>query len=156
MDATEPNTPCVTSPNDFTLFQSTCERVISLLNLRDYAVYYRHGYPDGDTSDWTDSLALCCYNTIDMTATIFLCPDWGKVMPSAVAIRTTAAHEVLELLLARISMMAKDRDAHERDVIQATHQVIRRLEYLLSSSGLLEENTCQSGQKTTRMLCGEP
>lgn len=109
----------------FELFKKECEFWINYFGLKGWRVEYFHRKLD-------DARAECGWSVSGRIATISLSTEWMEVDGTIITeerIRVSAFHEVCELLLARFTMMAKNRIAnHDDSVNEESHNIIRILE----------------------------
>jgi len=59
---------------------------------------------------------------------VTLCKVWEGEEPTEIAIRQSAYHEVVELLLSNMNLLIRQRSVLEREVEEQVHVVIRTLE----------------------------
>jgi hypothetical protein len=88
-------------------------------------VHYSH---DDDISP--DSLAEVSYRTVGRVATINLAPRWN-IEPTEQQLKKTAFHEICELFLARINILARDRYCNEENIDEEIHNIVRTLENVI-------------------------
>lgn len=119
------------SESDFEFFKSECRKWIQVLGLDDWQV----GFIFGTVGD--DSIAQVAANYCARKAHVYFatslqdCNEALEPRNAARLIRGAARHEMLELMLMPMQVMAKNRkwdgDAYESE----THAVIHRLEKLM-------------------------
>ena len=114
----------ITSESDFELFEATAKRLLDKLNLTDIDVFFIH-----ETSI-PDSLAGYRFQYTASKAVLFLSKEWN-VQPTEELIRRQAMHEVLHILLGRLSVQASDRSFDVSEFTSTEHQVINRLIILI-------------------------
>ena len=114
-----------TTKVQFELFKKECEFWIDHFGLKGWHVEYIHQNHD-------DGRACCGWKISGRIANITLSTeweDWRKEPITENDIKRSAFHEVCELLLSRLSMMAKNRIANHDDVVdEEVHNIIRTLE----------------------------
>ena len=104
-------------------------------------VKYVHYYANfWGLSDWeleveigkekTDNRASCCSGLEDKYCRIVIDPAWD-VEPTDKLIKSCAFHEVLELLLAPVDILMKERFITMPQINEARHSVIMRLQNVL-------------------------
>ena len=113
-----------TTPEDFELFQSECERWIEIYGLKHWDVFFRHEECEG-------RFAACGTILKARVATITLAKEWQKADYTPQEIKRTAFHEVSELLMAPVNALANHRYVSEDEIEGEIHAVIRTLESVL-------------------------
>ncbi len=109
-----------TTKADFELFCKECYEWVKYFNLEEYEVVFKHSKIDGAYADtWTDAQSH--------QAVIRLNIAWPEA-PTELTIRQTAFHEVIELLLGRIRCIAENRYIQQREIDDAVHGIIMRLQ----------------------------
>lgn len=112
-----------TTKEHFKLFQSECEKWVDFFGLYGWSIHYEHNYTN-------DNYGECYFSVIGRVAKITLnteFPDEGKAVINSV--KETAFHEICELLLARLNVLALGKFASNADIVnEAIHDVIRTLE----------------------------
>lgn len=114
-----------TAIQHFKLFQKECEKWIEYFGLKDWDIGYSHY--DGENEDNLDTLARIQFSTKARAATIFLMKKWG-CKPTNLLVKRYAFHEVCELMLADIYVLANSRYIEEDNLDRMFHTVIRKLE----------------------------
>lgn len=116
-----------TTARHFGWFTDEAKRWIRFFGLYDWRVTFAHSR---DYDYWDDdAIAMCCFTYDGRTATLWLNGDLPKEFCNEFQIRMSAFHEVVELLLGRISSIASTRwGFNQRDLTEATHEVVRTLE----------------------------
>lgn len=117
-----------TSKADFEKFKMFSARWLQALGLTEWDVVYTHSHANDD------SLASCATDPEGMNATINL--DTRK---DDTDVGELALHEVLELLLAKIDTMARDRTFDDKLFDSERHNVINRIIMLIKRSSLWED-----------------
>jgi len=105
------------------IFKKECKKWIDILKLDNWEVYY--GWQDKEgtfASIYTD---LSGY-----VATIYLSRDWGDDYNNA-QLKRTAKHEVIHLLLSRLSENARSRFITETDLAESEEELVRKLEKII-------------------------
>lgn len=93
-------------------------------SLKDWEVEVEVG------EDETTTRAECFTSLEDKYCKIKIDPRWD-VEPTPVELNKTAFHEVMELLLSPLYSLAKDRFITEKQISEAGHSIIMRLQNLL-------------------------
>ncbi len=125
-----------TTKKHFELFIKECKYWINKFGLRGWCIdYTNERLVDGNKADVS-------WKMISRVARINLEPIWGdkdeiyKVITDKM-IRQTAFHEVCELLLGRLGMMADGKIANTKDATEEeTHNIIRTLENTMFEDSL--------------------
>ena len=105
---------------DFKLFQQEVHKWLERFGLKGWNVYFEHINIPG-------SLAQTQFNIIERLAIFKLSTTWD-IPPTPEEIKKTAFHEVCELLLSRIRIIAKSRFINEDEIDEEIHNIIRILE----------------------------
>lgn len=110
-----------TTAEDFEIFKSEAMKWIVFFGLADWEVHFFHEFLDhgmgATTQGWFKS----------KNAEIKLNKEWPKEYKNEYQIRLTAFHEVCELLLMELRILAQCRYLAEDDIDHATHTIIQRL-----------------------------
>lgn len=112
----------------FKLFQKECLKRIKLLNLNDWEVNFTH--TDLNDRD-EEALAITSWNVSQRSVTFLLGTDFYNQGISESIIKDVAKHEVLHLLLAKITSLARNRYVLDREIDEEIHVLVARLEMLL-------------------------
>jgi hypothetical protein len=113
-----------TSNANFKLYIQLCNRYLAKFNLGDYDVGFCHS---AISIDGSECCGACNYQHDAKNAVIFLGKDWGAETITARTIERTALHEVLELLLSELIVIAHERSFSPDDLERAKHAVIQRI-----------------------------
>jgi hypothetical protein len=112
-----------TTNKQFALFEKEAQRWIDFFGLKDVEVFFQHD------EGLENSRASFQHQPVDRMAILYLSPDWDDMTPTDDLVRKTAFHEVCELLLSPLALVAESRyNVNPTDVEDAIHSVIRRLE----------------------------
>jgi len=107
----------------FAYWVGCCKALIKVIEISDWDVSY-HFFESDDATPRASMVVHCPCNRV---ASLQLYDRWDKV-PSEHALWRTAFHEVMELLMVDINMMAHNREfdpsAYDREI----HRVIRIME----------------------------
>jgi hypothetical protein len=111
-----------TTKDDFEYFQRECLKWIDRFHLNDWDIVF-------SWEDLEDQLGELHAKYAARKAVIVLSKDFGDIFSNRkkLQLRQTAFHEVCELLLIRIGMMAKARVFDEEELEAEIHAVINRL-----------------------------
>jgi len=116
-----------TTNKDFQLFKSECEKWLKRFELGGWKVYFTHQAHSQDT------FATCYSNTLGRNATIYFTDEWDdeirKLTPEAV--KETAKHEMIHLLLARLSDNGRARYVVIDEIDEAEEELVRKLENII-------------------------
>jgi len=116
---------CITTAKDFELFKEECKRWVEYFGMLGWQVQFQHGSDEDE-----DNRAMCgVSNPISSRlSSMVLCKDWGEDEVSPEAVKMCGFHEVMELMLYRLALLALQYGAPEDRVIDETHHIIRTLE----------------------------
>jgi prephenate dehydrogenase len=109
-----------TTKKDFKVFCDSVYYWINEFGLKGWHLYFEHVYLE-------NSLAQVTYNIITRIATFKLSTIWD-IPVSNRDINLRAFHEVLELLLSRLNILAKLRFINEGEIDEELHNIIRIFE----------------------------
>ncbi len=109
-----------TTPAHFKVFTKEILRLMKVFGLQDWKPYFYH-------QNVQDGRASCSTLLAGRTASFRLSLDWGDE-PTVQAIKSTAKHETLELLVAPLEILASARFVTADEIREAAHAIIRRLE----------------------------
>lgn len=112
-----------TSKQDFQLFKTECQKWIDKFELNNWKIYYKHenlgnGHYFGDINVQRE----------DSVATLRLSTD---VKADEFDIKRTAKHEILHLLLGRLSRLGEARFITHDAVYEAEESLVRKLEHII-------------------------
>lgn len=110
-----------TTKKHFEIFKKECAKWIDYFGLKDWEISYWHKQSE-------DHLAYIKYDPVNGWAIIGLSTDWDSIEPTIIEVKSSAFHEVAELLLGRLVRCAERRSTTIREIEEATHGIIRRME----------------------------
>lgn len=110
-----------TTNSDFETYRKEIQRLIDIFGLKGWHLFFRH-------ESLNDSFAEIRYNMSARNAVFVLNTEFDTIDYSEDQIKRSAFHEVCELLLARISNLAKFRYTTEEEIDEEIHNIIRILE----------------------------
>jgi len=111
-----------TTESDFDVFCRECTAWADKLNLRNWYIDYQHNDDDPDCR------AFCQTSPQNRMARITLTQSWD-IAPHPNAIKQTAFHEIVEILLAMMMTFAMTPATHSDDIVASErHSIIRTLE----------------------------
>jgi hypothetical protein len=114
-----------TTRQHFDVFKAECKKWLDYFGLKGWQIDYLHDKAEGNR-------ACVGWKITGRVATITLATeweDWRSVPITDDEIRRVAFHEVCELLLSRMTMMAKNKIANHEDAVdEESHVIIRTLE----------------------------
>ncbi len=118
-----------TTKKHFDIFRTECEYWIKKLKLDNWKVYYTHQQLT------KDSYASCATKVQGHVATLYFTHVWytlNEDFPlTEKNIKESAKHEVIHLLLARMSDYAVSRDYTANDCLEAEEELVRKLEKII-------------------------
>ena len=109
----------------YELFKAECEQWINRLGITSWNVFYAFEDMRQDST-----FARCYSDKTQRSATLALTKDSARVNDETdynELVKSFAKHEVLELLLTRLSDMATENDVDRDTADEATHEVINLL-----------------------------
>lgn len=120
--------PVKTSPDDFELFKSECQKWIEYFGMKGWSIYFEANAANGNMAETrigplTDRCAVFCFQ--------------GSTDPNFHDPKRSAFHEVCELLLFRLHDLAEARYVEEPDIHEAVHEIIRVLENTIYKEKLI-------------------
>lgn len=118
-----------TTKKHFDIFKTECERWIDQLKLDNWKIYYVHRQVNPNT------YATCSTKAGAYVATLFFTDNWdtldGNHLLIEEHIKDSAKHEVIHLLLARLSDCATSRNYMISDCLEAEEELVRKLENII-------------------------
>ena len=111
-----------TTEQDFEEFKKECWKWIDIFGLKEYSYHFIHNDEDPEAFAW------CQADIPSKIAVICLTKTWGSNEYNLTQVRKSAFHEVCEVMLCEMVLMAKSRDFKQVAFEGATHRVIRILE----------------------------
>ena len=111
-----------TTQKHFQIFQQECQKWINAWELNNWDIFYKV-----DTDKGT--VAGIVTDIDGYVATIFFTGDWNNnVRPcNEEEIRLSAKHEVVHLLLGRLSDQARERFINKAEITEAEEELVRKL-----------------------------
>jgi hypothetical protein len=110
-----------TTKRHFEIFKKECKKWIEIFGLKEWSYYFFH-------DNWDEkNRASVIYNVVKRTVSINLETKWNTP-PTVNDIKITAFHEVCEVLLGPIYLIAESRSFDSSDLDSQCHSIIRRLE----------------------------
>ena len=113
----------------FEIFKKSCEYWIDELKLDNWEVHYRWRKSRENRASMNTNLS-------GYIATMFLSREWSnydKITKKEIEeeIKTAAKHEIIHLLLARLSGNGSSRFISSDDLVEAEEELVRKLEKIL-------------------------
>lgn len=110
------------SKRQFELFKKECKKWIDIFELNNWDINFKQ-------NKTKNAIAYCYTDINSYQATIHLCKDWSseKMEFTDKNIKKTALHEVLHLLLARLSDYGGSRFLTNDDFIEAEEELVNKL-----------------------------
>ncbi|MBU2549037.1 MAG: hypothetical protein KKB20_11525 [Proteobacteria bacterium] len=112
-----------TTKKHFELFKSEVLKWLNTLGIKGWRLHFYHEDSDDTAGCW----AIVRYKTVDRVAEFVLARTWTSE-PLDHEVAQTAFHECLELLLAPLVNLARERYVSENAIVEETHHVIRTIE----------------------------
>ena len=111
-----------TTKEHFKLFQAECEKWLSFFGLYEWSVRYAHRNNNGCYAmcECDHEGKVCVFSL----STSFLVPEYGIIKQ----IKKSAFHEVCELLLSKMRLLADSRSIQPHEVTEEIHRLIRIFE----------------------------
>jgi hypothetical protein len=116
----------ITNDKHFDAFKKECDKWIKIFGLIGWQVDYEH---DGDEKE--RNLAWCQTNILARRSTIGLVKNWAHQEVTTSEVKRCAFHEVCELLLSRMKIIAETRIIGTDEIAEENHNLIRILENVL-------------------------
>ena len=128
MSKVETNIDMKTNKKHFETFKKECEYWIKRFQLNGWKVEYVHAKLEDEVLGTLESNLDGYVALITFTTNIF---DNGSDTTLEENIRETAKHEVIHLLLSRLSLMGKTRFTESKGYISAEEELVRKLEKII-------------------------
>jgi len=112
----------MTTKKQFDLFKRECQHFINKWELNNYRVYFGHEKLD-------DNTGADCYAQADSYTAKIRFNKKGE--QSNEQIKLFAKHEVIHLLLGRLSWQAYERFISKAEISEAEEEVVRKLEKII-------------------------
>lgn len=116
-----------TNKKHFNIFKSECEKWIEIFHLNGWGVSFIH------QSHSQGTFATCYTSLTGMRSTIYLTDEWDdeikKLTPEA--LKESAKHEIIHLLLSRLSDNGRARYIDENEYDEAEEELVRKLEKII-------------------------
>ena len=104
----------------FELFQRECQKWVKFWGLLDWKIYYYH-------KDIGKNHGSCAASLPGKVCSLSLAVEANEKLSNE-DVRLTAFHEVAELLIASLMVVAETRCIGEQETTEAGHDIVRRLE----------------------------
>ncbi len=114
-----------TTPEQFQLFKDEALKWIDRFGLKGWDVTFTN------KSCRESDRANIAYRVLQRMATINLEPDWGEHEATDHLVAKAAFHEVGELFIGRLAILAQSRTTREDEIDEEVHNIIRTLENVL-------------------------
>ena len=116
-----------TTKKHYEIFKQECRKWIDKLKLDNWEVHYRWQKEE-------NSKASCLANLSGYIATLILSTEWDDDRQEPIneeEVESCSKHEVIHLLLARLSGNARARYASRDDLDESEEELVRKLEKIL-------------------------
>ena len=117
-----------TTSKDFSIFKAECQRLVPILGLTGWTIYWQHVPVKGCFAD-----AQC--DALEKIATIRFSKDWfsheGFHALDKQNVQAVAKHEMAHVLMSDLLSLATARYVQKDEVDEAEHRIVRVLEKLL-------------------------
>lgn len=120
-----------TTKRNFKLFRETVEYWVARFGLLEWRLDFEH---DDCGDSWSTINPLYSHKAVN----VCLNTDWGKtdaVPLTDEAIRMTAKHEAIEILIADLRILAESPFVTQDEVRSVSHTLVRRLEHIIQERG---------------------
>jgi len=115
-----------TTPAHFELFKKECRKWIDFFELSDWNIYFDHpNNPEGGF------LARSTFSSITLVATLFLNRNWQHDKPNNQWVKKCARHEVIHILIGKLSVLAESRYVSEDEITPATEGLVHKIEAIM-------------------------
>lgn len=111
-----------TSRADFKIFKHQVALMVEKFGLKEYELDFNHQYISGALADFEVTEGVLAHFTLSK--------DWHERKVTEAALKETATHEVLHLLLYRLLLLSGDRFVTQAELNRAEHDIVYRLEKL--------------------------
>lgn len=119
-----------TTDKHFKIFRQECERLINVLGLQDWSIYFAH---DGKEEDGRFGFTSTKYKSCVATVGLNKFWDADPRLLNEEAIKDVARHEIMHLLLARLYGLACERGVSIDELEKEEESVVVRLENILKN-----------------------
>jgi len=115
-----------TTKKDFELFKNECQKWVDRFELNNWKIYYVH-------EKLKDTYANIRFDLNGRVASIQFNTEWDMfgVDNMIEGIKETAKHEIIHLLIARITEIAEARYVTDSEVGEANEELVRKLEKII-------------------------
>ena len=116
-----------TTKADFELFKRECQKWIDRYELNQYTFYFSIGETEG-------GLASYSVNVEAQAIEIIFEKDWGDAVEGVnknKSIKEIAFHEITEILISPLRILAEDRNFSEEKLEEETHRIIHKQQKVL-------------------------
>ena len=118
-----------TTIKQFNDFKQECKYWIDQFGLNGWKVYYEHGGNNEDT------YATLFTDINGRVATVCFAKEWYMrgVDDVNIGIKEAAKHEMIHLLLARMSAVGEARYADKNEIVSSEEELVRMLEQIIKN-----------------------
>jgi len=114
-----------TTVKEFKFFQQCCHNIITKLGLTEWSIYY-------DMITLKDCYASCDIDADNLNVTINLSKyHHGEEDDSKIFLKKTAIHEVIHILLAKLTKLAGNRYITEKELLSEEESIVNILEKII-------------------------
>lgn len=113
-----------TTNDQFEMFQEEVHYWLDYLGMKDWEIFFKHKHSD-------EYRAQVWFDDSGKIATFILAKKWDREVDEEIfdkEIKKVAFHEVCELLLGPLHILAKERTFSEHQLVTEIHKVVRILE----------------------------
>jgi len=108
-----------TTARDFEVFKKECELWVERFGLKDWDIVYKH--------QQIEYMGSTVWDRQDRCADIILSTDFYSVKVTDFELKSTAFHEIFELILADLFTLACQRSTTSEELHAARHAIIQRM-----------------------------
>lgn len=112
-----------TTKADFEYFKECCQYYLKKYGITEYTVWIEHEKLSGAVGE-------CSFKSVEKCATLKLNTSWSGAKTKA-DIKETAKHEVVHVLLGKLSEYGRSRYVTPDELTEAIEEVVNRLAVLL-------------------------
>lgn len=110
-----------TTIKDFENFKMYCDEYIKKYGLISWELFYKH------ETFLEHSRASFSVDLLSRLGVIYLSTEWN-IKPNKIRIQRVAFHEIMEILICKLVILAKHRYITHDEIEEETHVIIRSME----------------------------
>jgi len=115
-----------TTAAHFELFKKECRKWIEFFELSDWNIYFDHlNEPE------EEYLARSTFSSVALVATLLLNKNWQHNRPNNKWVKKCARHEVIHILIGKLTVLAESRYITEDEIKPASEGLVHKIDHII-------------------------